>query len=163
MNQSLILACGNPLRGDDAVALHLATRIREQLAGPEVIVHTAQQWTPELAELLSRCNLAIFLDASARFSPGFVHCEAVTPYIGAGHSMLTHFCNPEILLLMSRRLYGRVPRHSYLLTIGARSFAFSFSLSSTVQRAIPEALARINSILDGVTYPPSVLRALATP
>jgi hydrogenase maturation protease len=163
MSHTLILACGNPLRGDDAVALHLTCSIREQLAGPELVVHTAQQWTPELAEPLSHCDLAIFLDASSRFSPGFVHCEAITPYLGESHALLTHSCNPALLLLMSRQLYGRVPKHSYLLTVGAQSFAFSFSLSSVVQRAIPEALSRINSILSGAAYPPSVLRALTAP
>jgi hydrogenase maturation protease len=163
MTPSLILACGNPLRGDDAVALHLARSLREQLAGPEIIVHTTQQWTPELAQPLSRCSLAIFLDASSRFSPGFVHCEAVTPFLGENHALLTHSCNPALLLLISRQLYGHVPKRSYLLTVGAQSFAFSFSLSSVVQRAIPEALDRIKSILSGTTYPPSVLRALATP
>lgn len=161
MNTTLILACGNPLRGDDTVALHLARLLREQLAGPELIVHTVQQWTPELAEPLSRCDLAIFLDASARFSPGFVHCEALSPFLGEGHALLTHSCNPALLLLMSRQLYGRVPERSYLLTIGAQSFAFSFSLSSAVQRAIPEALSRINSLLSGATYPPAVLHTLA--
>ena len=163
MNHTLILACGNPLRGDDAVALHLARMLREQLAGPELVVHTLQQWTPELSEPLSRCDIAIFLDASARFYPGFVHCEAVTPFLGENHAMLTHSCNPGLLLQMSSRLYGRIPSRSYLLTIGAQSFGFSFSLSSVVQRAIPGALSRINAILSGDTYPPTALRALATP
>jgi len=163
MNRTLILACGNPLRGDDAVALHLARQLREQFAGPEILVHTTQQWTPELAELLSRCDLAIFLDASQRFSPGFVHCEAVTPYVGEGHALLTHSCNPALLLLMSRQLYNRLPRRAYLVTVGAQSFAFSFSLSSAVHNAIPEAIAHVKSILAGATYAPSVLRALATP
>jgi len=163
MNRTLILACGNPLRGDDAIALHLARLLREQFAGPGILVHTTQQWTPELSEPLSQCELAIFLDASERFSPGFVHCESVTPYLGEGHALLTHSCNPALLLLMSRQLYHHVPKRAYLLTVGAHSFAFSFSLSSAVQRAIPEAISHVESILSGATYAPSVLRALANP
>ena len=163
MNHTLILACGNPLRGDDAVALHLARLLREQFAGPEILVHTTQQWTPELAEPLSLCELAIFLDASERFSPGFVHCEAVTPFVGESHALLTHSCNPSLLLLMGRRLYNHVPQRAYLLTVGAQSFAFSFSLSTPVHNAIPEAISHVKSILSGATYAPSVLRALATP
>ena len=163
MNRTLILACGNPLRGDDAVALHLARSIREQLAGPELLVHTTQQWTPELAEPLSRCELAIFLDASQRFSPGFVHCESISPYAGAGHALLTHSCNPSLLLTMSRQLYNHAPQSAYLLTVGAQSFAFSFSLSSQAQKAIPDALSCVRSILSGATYAPSVLHALSVP
>jgi len=163
MSRTLILACGNPLRGDDAVALHLARALREELASSNVIVHSSQQWTPELAEPLSHCDLAIFLDAASRFSPGFVHCESVSPYAGEGHALLTHSCNPGLLLLMSRNIYNRVPQRAFLLTIGAQSFAFSFSLSAAVQQAIPEALARIRSILSGATYPPSVLRAMSAP
>ena len=163
MKSTLILACGNPLRGDDAVALHLARSLREKLAGPEVIVHPTQQWTPELAEPLSRADLAIFLDASTRFSPGFIHCESVTPFAGEGHALLTHSCNPGLLLLMSAKLYQRVPQRAFLLTIGAQSFAFSFSLSAAVQQALPEALARIRAILTGATFPPTIFRALASP
>lgn len=155
MNRTLILACGNPLRGDDAVALHLARLLREQFAGPEILIHTTQQWTPELAELLSRCELAIFLDASEHFSPGYVHCESVTPYVGENHALLTHSCNPTLLLLMSRQLYNRAPRRAYLVTIGAKSFAFSFSLSSAVQKSIPEAVSHVKSILSGATYAPA--------
>jgi len=163
MTHTLILACGNPLRGDDAVALHLARLLREQLAGPEITVHSAQQWTPELAEPISRCDLAIFLDASSRFSPGFVHCESVAPLVGQGHALLTHSCNPPLLLLMSQQFYTRAPQRAFLLTIGSQSFAFSFSLSSPVQRAIPQALSHINSILSGATYAPSVTHALCAP
>jgi hydrogenase maturation protease len=163
MNRALILACGNPLRGDDAVALHLARALRDKLAGPEIVVHTTQQWTPELAEPLSRCELAVFLDASERFSPGFVHCESVVPLAGASHALLTHSCNPALLLLMSRQLYNHVPNRAYSITIGAKSFAFSFALSAPVQKAIPEAVSRVRSVLSGANYAPSVLRALASP
>ena len=161
MTRTLILACGNPVRGDDAVALELARLLRDQFAGPQITVHTFQQWTPELAEPLSRCDLAIFLDASARFSPGFVHCESVRPLAGMPHALLTHSCTPSLLLRLSHNLYHRVPERALLLTIGAQSFAFSFSLSAPVQNAIPEALSRINSILEGATFPPSVLHALS--
>ena len=161
MTRTLILACGNPVRGDDAVALQLARRLRDQFAGPLVTVHTSQQWTPELAEPLGRCDLAIFVDASARFSPGFVHCETVHPLTGEPHAMLTHSCTPSLLLRLGHHLYHRVPKRAFLLTIGAQSFAFSYSLSAPVQSAIPEALSRIHSILEGATYPPSVLHALS--
>lgn len=161
MTRTLILACGNPVRGDDAVALELARILRDQFAGPQVAVHTSQQWTPELAEPLSRCDLAIFLDASARFSPGFVHCESARPLTAEPHAMLTHSCTPSLLLRLSHNLYHRVPERAFLLTIGAQSFAFSYSLSSPVQRAIPEALSRIHAILDGATFPFSVLNALS--
>jgi hydrogenase maturation protease len=161
MTHTLILACGNPVRGDDAAALHLARQLRDQLASPQITVHTTQQWTPELAEPLSRCDLAIFLDASSRFSPGFVHCESVRPHAGEAHAVLTHSCTPPLLLRLSHQLYNHVPERAFLLTIGAQSFAFSYSLSSPVQRAIPQALSRIHSILEGATYPPGILHALS--
>lgn len=161
MTRTLILACGNPVRGDDAVALQLARQLRDQFAGPQITVHTSQQWTPELAEPLSRCDLAIFLDASARFSPGFLHCESVRPHAGEAHAVITHSCTPSLLLRLSHRLYNHVPQRAFLVTIGAQSFAFSYCLSPPVQRAIPEAISRIHSILAGATYPPSVTHALS--
>jgi Ni,Fe-hydrogenase maturation factor len=124
-------------------------------------VHTSQQWTPELAAPLSRCDLAIFLDASARFSPGFVHCESVRPHAGEAHAVITHSCTPSLLLRLSHQLYIHVPQRGFLVTIDAQSFAFSYCLSPPVQRAIPVALSRIHSILAGATYPPSVTHALS--
>jgi hydrogenase maturation protease len=161
MTRTLILACGNPVRGDDAIALQLARQLRDQIAGPRISVHSSQQWTLELAEPLSHCDLAIFLDSSTLFSPGYVHCESVHPLSGEPHSLLTHTCTPAILLRLSSQLYNHAPERTYLLTIGAQSFAFSYSLSAPVQRAIPQALSRIHAILADATYPPSVLRALS--
>jgi hypothetical protein len=63
---------------------------------------------------------------------------------------------------MSERIYHRAPARAFLLTIGAQSFGFSFSLSTPVQRAIPEALSRIDAILSGASFAPSVLHALST-
>jgi hydrogenase maturation protease len=161
MIRILILACGNSVRGDDAGALELARLLRDQFAGPQITVHAAQQWTPELAEPLSRCDLAIFLDVPACFSPGFVHCEFIRPLAGEPRTLLTHSCTPSLLLRLSQNLYHRVPARAFLLTIDAQSFAFSYSLSAPVQRAIPEALSRIYSIFEGATHPPSVHHALS--
>jgi hydrogenase maturation protease len=161
MTRTLILACGNPVHGDDAVALRLARLLRDQFAGPLVTVQISQQWTPELAEPLSHCDLAIFLDASAKFSPGFVHCESVRPLAAKPHALLTDSCTPPLLLSLSQHLYNHLPERAFLLTVGAQSFAFFYSLSTPVQRAIPEALSRIDSILAGTTFPPSILHAVS--
>lgn len=70
MSHTIILACGNPLRGDDGIALHIACRLQDGYCDPKTEIRCAQQWTPELAERISKADLAIFVDESATAHAG---------------------------------------------------------------------------------------------
>lgn len=152
MSHSIILACGNPLRGDDGIALHIARRLREGLCDPETEIHCAQQWTPELAESISRAQLAIFVDASATVPPGEIHLTQVFSAKDRP-GVTTHSFSPARLLVLARELYQRGPERAFLLTIGGESFEHSHQFSQCVRRAIPAALTQINALLSGVTLP----------
>ena len=152
MSHSIILACGNPLRGDDGVALHIAHCLREGLCDPETEVQCAQQWTPELAENISRAELAIFVDASATVLPGQIQlCPVFSAKDGPG--VTTHSLSPARLLALARELYQSGPERAFLLTIGAESFEHGHQFSRPVRRAIPAALTQIKTLLSGVTLP----------
>ncbi len=144
MNRTLLLACGNSLRGDDGVAPYLAECLREGALAAQI--HSARQWTPELAEPISRAELVIFLDASASLPPGEIACVAVRP-IYKSPSSLTHQTSPASLLALADELYGKVPARAYLLTIGGASFGMREGLSADVQRAVPRAMERIRTLL----------------
>src|ERR1700690_711381 len=121
MNRALILACGNVIRGDDGVAPFIARYLASNFCDPQTEIHSSQQWTPELAEIISQSEMVIFLDASAALPPG----EVQTQRIAAGAlpaGRLTHSVNPGELLALAERLYGRVPETVFLLTIGGQSF-----------------------------------------
>lgn len=149
---SMILACGNPLRGDDGVALHIACCLQQGYGDPETEIRCAQQWTPELAERISKTDLAIFIDASATLTPGEIQ---LIPLASSEDrtAVTTHSMDPATLLGLAHELYGSAPERAFLLTIGGESFEHGNQFSRAVRQAIPEALTRIKALLSGVTLP----------
>jgi hydrogenase maturation protease len=134
----LILACGNPLRGDDGAAWRLAELAQPQLPS-SVRVILQQQWTPELAEDIARADAALFVDCSLAAQPGSVTLESVTAAT-AFPSFLSHHVDAASLLRLSESLYGLVPATANLLLIGAFSLEHTEELSPAVKAAMPQAL-----------------------
>jgi len=94
----LILACGNPLRSDDGVGPWLASWAQEHFgADPSVRIMYRQQWTPELADHISRAATAIFIDASTNAPPGAVQLNRVTPGEDAAGLATHHMQAPQLL------------------------------------------------------------------
>jgi hydrogenase maturation protease len=152
MNRALVLACGNPHRGDDAAGLEVANGLRSGLCDPATEVFSYQQWMPELAEPISKAELVIFVDASEDLSPGTVACRKLQPAPHSAQS-ITHQTSPKSLLWLAKELYGKHPAHAYLVTVGGASFDLSEKLSDSVRHAIPHAVERIKALLSGVTVP----------
>ncbi|HYW65879.1 MAG TPA: hydrogenase maturation protease [Candidatus Dormibacteraeota bacterium] len=161
MIRALILACGNSLRGDDAVALHVARELRSGLCEPETEIHSSTQWTPELAESISQTDVVIFVDASAVLSPGAVQVRKISPIPDAPGS-LSHRSSPAGLLALAQHLYKTIPSRAFLITIGAQSLELSEELSEPVRLAIPEAIDCIKAILSGISLPSDELRTKAS-
>jgi hydrogenase maturation protease len=142
----LILACGNPLRGDDGFGRWIAGKIEEQFASSQVQVLSSQQFVPEMTEPISTSDTAIFLDSSATSAPGqisLIPVEATTKPA----RLMTHHMSPTALLRMSQELYGRIPRLAYLITVGGESFKMEEQLSDAVRGAAPAVLAMIEEIV----------------
>jgi hydrogenase maturation protease len=144
--RAIVLACGNSLRSDDGVGLRIAEELRNELGDSQAEISCSHQWTPELAEKISKVDVAVFVDASATLAPGQVQVRNIAPgseKMGA----TTHSINPERLLALAQSLYSSVPERAYLLTIGGESFDPGEELSPLVCAAIPVATARIKSLL----------------
>ncbi|HEY1468991.1 MAG TPA: hydrogenase maturation protease [Candidatus Acidoferrum sp.] len=152
MNHALVLACGNPLRGDDGIAVVLARYFQAAFCEPETDVKSSQQWTPELAEPISQSDIVLFLDASTTLPPGKIQFNKVEPAREVSSTM-THSMRPEALLALSVQLYSRRPERAYLLTIGGESFEHPDHLSEPARSAIPVALDLIKAALSGVSLP----------
>ncbi len=152
MNRALVLACGNTLRGDDGIAILLARYLRSEFCEPQTDILTSQQWTPDLAELISQSGLVLFLDASASLPPGLVQLRKIEP-MHQFPSCLTHSMSPEALLALAAKLYSSAPENAYLLTIGGKFFDHAEQLSEPVRSAIPHALDQIKAVLSGVSLP----------
>ena len=107
----LIIAYGNPLRSDDGLAWLAARELEDYFAASDVEIRSVQQLMPELSEIISRCQLVIFVDATEKGTPGEVSCAAVGERLlttGGGSHQLT----PAECLAMAQ---------SYIATSHARS------------------------------------------
>jgi hydrogenase maturation protease len=143
--KTLIVGYGNPLRSDDGFGWHVTRGLVQALAGCEVEVMSCRQLTPEIAEPLSRCQFAIFLDADSRGTPGKLHCRTVHPASPTVEA-LTHRCTPAYLLASAEKLYGSRPR-AVTLTVSAQTFAFGEKLSPVVSAALAGAVKRVRYLV----------------
>ncbi len=135
----LILACGNALRGDDAIGPWLAQWTEEHFAcDPRVRVLARQQWTPELAEEVTAAHSVLFIDCSVESAPGAISVIPVKP-ASAGPGLATHHIGAPELLALAQELYGSLPHQALLLTVGAGSTELREGLSAAVTAALPEA------------------------
>jgi len=79
MNHALVLACGNPLRGDDGIAVLLARYFRAEFCEPETDIQSLQQWTPDLAEPISQSDVVLSSMLLLRSRPGKFSSRTLSP------------------------------------------------------------------------------------
>ncbi len=143
----LLLACGNTLRGDDGIGPWLAGWAEDRFSDePGLLVISRQQWTPELAADIADAQSVLFVDCSIASDAGSINLAEVEPAAkieGVG----THHVSAAELLGMARELYGALPRHTRLLTVGAGSTELSEQFSQAVLDAIPLACARVEQAI----------------
>ena len=146
----LIIGWGNPLRGDDGLGWHAATRLAEdgRLAGATVL--RRHQLTPELAQDVAAANRVVLVDAGVeRGPPGTVTVTPVEPErAGRAGPPLSHHLDPGALAALSQRLYGRVPP-MLLVRVAAASFEAGEGLSPALEAALPTVLATVAGLAAG--------------
>jgi hydrogenase maturation protease len=150
MTPALLLACGNPLRGDDGFGGWLAMKAQERFGSSQLEVMASRQFTPEMAEPISIADTVIFLDCSAMSAAGQISLHGVVATTKPAR-LMTHHMSPESLLWMSRELYGRVPRVACLITVGGESFRMEECLSDTVRGTAPAVIRLIEEIVQAST------------
>ena len=143
MSRALVIAYGNPLRGDDGVGWHVGERLEQAGIGAEIVC--CQQLTPELAERVCEASLVLFVDASRDVAAGEIS-ERVVEAAAEAPSRLSHACPPASLLALARLLNGASPR-AYEIGIGIVDDAPGEHLSPAVAAALPEVAARIRALI----------------
>jgi len=138
MPHTLILAYGNPLRGDDGMGPEAGERLRSVIHDPDVEIRTMHQLTPELMEPISRAARVIFIDACEGAVPGEISGRAIVPSTAA--TRFTHHATPEGLLAGARALYGRAAEATVVAVAGAE-FSLSSGLSPAVARSLDGVVA----------------------
>jgi len=150
----LLLACGNPLLGDDGVGWKIAEAAEQDPGLADVKVVVRQQFTPELSESLRDADVVAFVDASRTAKPGTVSFSV----LAAGQEVpqaFSHHLPPASLLALTAHLYGRIPGRAYAVSVGALPLEPSSGseearleavLSDPVRAAIPQAVALLREI-----------------
>jgi hydrogenase maturation protease len=153
MTRVLLIGYGNALRGDDAIGAMAVEHLRAQLAGapPEQAAQleftSCHQLTPELAEPLAHCDLAIFVDAAATGEPGTVQLRQLQGKCATKEAAsLTHHLEPRSLLALAHALYGRAPE-AMLVTGSGAAWESGSALSGPGRRALAEICRLIPRLL----------------
>jgi hydrogenase maturation protease len=127
------------LREDDGIGPFLAQWAEERWRGDaRVRVLCDHQWTPEMVEDVARAETVIFVDCAIDCTAGLVRTMTVEPATDIS-KLGTHHLDAAQLLTLSEQLYGRMPRTSLLLTVGAGSLELREGFSEAVEKALPEA------------------------
>ncbi len=143
MARVLLIGYGNTLRGDDALGPMAVECLRTQLGDAEFV--SCHQLTPELAERLAACELALFVDATSDGEPGTVEAKLLSPET-ADAASLTHHVNPAALLELARTLYGLAPR-AMLVTGSGANFESNQELSEKGRQALHEICRLIPTLV----------------
>ncbi len=137
----LVLAIGNPSRGDDALGPLFLERARrvlaDELARGQLDLLTDFQLQIEHAiDLVGRTRV-VFVDSTVATDPPFSYSR-LTARGRPGHT--THAMRPEQVLDTYRQVAGEPPE-AWLLEIGGESFALGDPLSEAAAQNLEAALA----------------------
>ena len=121
----LVLAVGNPSRGDDALGPELAARV-EAAALPGVEVITEFQLQVENALDLEGRERVVFVDAGTG-TPGPFELRRVSPAAEFLHT--SHAISPEAVLATYERVTGKEPPEAWVLCVRGEAFELGEGLS----------------------------------
>lgn len=133
---TLVIGYGSDLRGDDAAGRRAVERVADR-GLPGVRVLSLAQLAPELAEDLTTCGRAVFVDASVSDTAVTVRSVAPAP----PSWRLTHSVAPSSLLALAAAM-GHAPAAD-VVTIPAVDLGLSLQLSPATAAHVDEAVERI--------------------
>jgi hydrogenase maturation protease len=142
----LIIAYGNPLRGDDGLGWHAARLLGPVAARRNAEMLTCHQLAPELAQQLSETDTVVFVDAASEGRPGRIEWRRVEAR--PERAAFAHHASPESLLGMAKELYGRCPR-AFVVSVAGETFAYGETLSPAVNAALPALVKLVDEFLGG--------------
>jgi len=142
----VVLAWGNPSRGDDALGpefLRLAEGIIPA-AGHRVEFVTDFQLQPEHATDLLGRDLVLFVDASATAAAPFTF-GAVTP--ARDHTFTSHSMSPAALLAAHAAAFAEPAPPAFVLAIRGERFELGEALGASARENLRQALAFYRRLL----------------
>ena len=135
----LVLAVGNPSRGDDAIGPELAARLEAAgLPGVEVVSEFQMQVENAL-DLVGR-ERVIFVDAGTGTPAPF---ELQRVHAAAEFLHTSHALSPGAVLATYRRVTGNEPPEAWLLCVRGESFELGEALTAAASRHAEAAWAAL--------------------
>lgn len=131
----LVLAVGNPSRGDDAIGPELAARL-EAAGLPGVEVITEFQLQVENALDLEGRERVIFVDAGTG-TPAPFELKRVRPATAFLHT--THALSPEAVLATYERIKGSLSAETWTLCVRGEAFELGEGLSRAAGQNVEAA------------------------
>jgi hydrogenase maturation protease len=132
----LVLAWGNPSRGDDALGPELAARLESAGAAAEVL--TDFQLQPEHATDLHGRSLVLFVDASVSCPAPFAFARVAA---ARDASFSSHAMSPAALLAAYEAVFGRASPPAYALAIRGERFDLGEPIGDGARRNLDAATA----------------------
>lgn len=130
----VVLACGNPSRGDDALGPLLLERLRDWLAAEGLadgfaLIDDFQLQIEHALDLVGR-RLALFIDAGSGTPGPYVFRATLA---GENTSHTTHAISPEAVLAVLPRVSDAPPPAAFVLCVRGERFALGDGLSLAAQ------------------------------
>lgn len=146
MAKVLVIGFGNPLRSDDSFGIQAVEKLKQAVGGTDIEFIECQQLTPELAEQVSRSELALFVDADMDGVSGTIHSHRILPTQRPSGGTLVHHLDPSTLLGLSERIFHRVPE-AMLMTVTGECFGYGSQLSPEVAKALPGVVEHMRELI----------------
>jgi hydrogenase maturation protease len=137
----LIIGIGNEYRGDDAVGLIVARRLKERLAGSAIVIEQSGDGAA-LMEAWRGAETVIIIDAAmSGAAPGTIHLlDANTQPIPKSYFRCsTHAFSVAEAIELARAL-GNFPQRLVVYGIEGKNFAAGVGLSAEVEKAAGETV-----------------------
>ena len=154
----VVLAWGNPSRGDDGLGPALAAHVEAVAVrgGHDLRVETDFQLQPEHATDLVGCDAAIFVDAAVDAAEPF-DFRRVTA--ARDRTFTSHAMSPSAVLAAYRDAFGAEPPPAYVLAIRGEAFELGTGPSPGAALRLDAAVAFLERLL--ATPDPGVTAARA--
>jgi hydrogenase maturation protease len=135
----LVLAVGNPSRGDDAIGPALAARLEESRPEDVEVLNEFQLQVENALDLVGR-ERVVFVDAGTGTPAPFElrRVEAAAEFLHTSHAL-----SPAAVLATYRRVTGTEPPEAWLLCVRGESFELGEPLSPAATSNLESAWAAL--------------------
>lgn len=145
MARTLVIGFGNDMRRDDGAGRIAAEKIAA--AHDDVDLLSLAQLTPEIAEVISRYQSVVFLDASVKAER--VEVSEVHPGSGCRRGSarpMSHTLSPQQVLDLAVELYGKCPWRVLLVEFPVSDLEFGCDLSPSTQSMVEEFVESFSAV-----------------